>query len=453
MQSKDRRITGHVRVEDRKTERVWVAAYVQADGSKTRKVLGPAWVRDTGKTTPRGAPLWRAASGAKPDATYLTPKDADDVLAGLLAAEKAKGPTAAKRARGKTLGDAAASWLKDAEGVRDVAPSTLAGYRVIVGRIYEEEFPQDLPLSRLTPARIRSYQDDLLAGKYTRKNTSPKQKAKPLGRESVRRRMTVLRRITGRARDLGWMSRDPFEEVDVIGRPPMEPDFNVLSPSEVEAVARAVALVPDDEVPTMRNGKTDERALASTTERRAMWSALVRVAAYTGLRLGELRSLRWRDVDFSGQAVRVVRNAPTSIAASRAVRAPKSGKSRSVPLIPQAMAVLDDLKEHYPNRPDDLVFPTQQGGLFEAGRVRDAFYRGLASAGLGHLREKAANPMTFHDLRHTFGTLAVQAFPVTDVQAMLGHADVQTTMRYVHSVPRTDAAQRLAKAFDVAQEV
>jgi hypothetical protein len=56
--------------------------------------------------------------------------------------------------------------------------------------------------------------------------------------------------------------------------------------------------------------------------------------------------------------------------------------------------------------------------------------------------------MTFHDLRHTFGTIAVRVFPLTDVQAMLGHSDIQTTMRYVHSVPRTDAARILAKAFE-----
>jgi integrase len=84
--------------------------------------------------------------------------------------------------------------------------------------------------------------------------------------------------------------------------------------------------------------------------------------------------------------------------------------------------------------------------MLDAGRVRDAFYRGLIASGLGHLREKD-NPMTFHDLRHTFGTIAVRVFPLTDVQAILGHSDIQTTMRYVHSVPRTDAARILAQAF------
>jgi integrase len=64
----------------------------------------------------------------------------------------------------------------------------------------------------------------------------------------------------------------------------------------------------------------------------------------------------------------------------------------------------------------------------------------LSDAGLQHMR--------FHDLRHTFGTLAVQAFPLSDVAAFMGHADIQTTMLYVHHVPKTDAAARLAAVME-----
>jgi hypothetical protein len=53
-------------------------------------------------------------------------------------------------------------------------------------------------------------------------------------------------------------------------------------------------------------------------------------------------------------------------------------------------------------------------------------------------------PITCHDLRHTFGTLAVQAFALSNVKAYMGHADVQTTMIYVHHVPRHDAAAKLS---------
>jgi integrase len=75
--------------------------------------------------------------------------------------------------------------------------------------------------------------------------------------------------------------------------------------------------------------------------------------------------------------------------------------------------------------------------------MRDGFYAALEAAGLGHLRD-GDDPIVFHDLRHTFGTLAVQVWPVTDVQAYMGHADIKTTMRYVHHVPKHDAAAQFS---------
>src|SRR5262249_44088806 len=64
---------GHVRVEERAGgRRVWVAEYQLAGGGRTRKTLGPAWVRASSKKTARGAVVWRAAHGSKPDDTYLT---------------------------------------------------------------------------------------------------------------------------------------------------------------------------------------------------------------------------------------------------------------------------------------------------------------------------------------------------------------------------------------------
>ena len=61
--------------------------------------------------------------------------------------------------------------------------------------------------------------------------------------------------------------------------------------------------------------------------------------------------------------------------------------------------------------------------------------------------------MRLHDLRHTFGTLAVQAFPLSDVKAYMGHADIATTMIYVHHVPQHDAADRLGRLVERADDV
>ncbi len=73
-------------------------------------------------------------------------------------------------------------------------------------------------------------------------------------------------------------------------------------------------------------------------------------------------------------------------------------------------------------------------------RRRRCFYRALEAAGLPHIR--------FHDLQHTFGTIAVQAVTLTEVKAFMGHADIQTTMIYVHHVPQHDAADRLSQLLE-----
>jgi integrase len=51
----------------------------------------------------------------------------------------------------------------------------------------------------------------------------------------------------------------------------------------------------------------------------------------------------------------------------------------------------------------------------------------------------------FHDLRHTFGTLAVQVWPLVDVQSYMGHANISTTMIYAHHVPKHNAAAALSQ--------
>ena len=77
--------------------------------------------------------------------------------------------------------------------------------------------------------------------------------------------------------------------------------------------------------------------------------------------------------------------------------------------------------------------------------LRRRYRRALGRAGL--------KPLRFHDLRHTFGTLAVQAFPLSDVKAYMGHANIDTTMLYVHHVPQHDAADKLSALVTAAEDV
>jgi integrase len=111
---------------------------------------------------------------------------------------------------------------------------------------------------------------------------------------------------------------------------------------------------------------------------------------------------------------------------------------RSIPS-DQVARVLDGLSRRDDNtRPDDLVFSPGYNVPFHHDTVRRRFYVALHAAGLGRLRAKDG-PIVFHYLRHTFGTLAVQAFTLSEVKAMVGHVDITTTIIYVHHVRRTAA--------------
>jgi integrase len=118
---------------------------------------------------------------------------------------------------------------------------------------------------------------------------------------------------------------------------------------------------------------------------------------------------------------------------------PKSGKVRSVPLVDAAAEWLARLEQHRGSRHEQaLVFSEADGTHLSDGRLRWRYGKALERAGL--------RPLRFHDLRHTFGSLAISRADIVEVQAWMGHADVKTTMRYLHYRDRADAAARLNAA-------
>ncbi len=116
-----------------------------------------------------------------------------------------------------------------------------------------------------------------------------------------------------------------------------------------------------------------------------------------------------------------------------------------MPLIDQAGKAIDGLsRRELHTGPDDLVFGNPLGAYLGEGDLRRRFYTALRVAGLGDKR-LGEKPIVFHDLRHTFGTLAVQVWDLPRVQAYMGHADISTTMGYVHHIPRHSDADALSR--------
>ena len=166
-------------------------------------------------------------------------------------------------------------------------------------------------------------------------------------------------------------------------------------------------------------------------------------AAMTGLRQGELLGLRWRDVDFEAKRVRVV---------SPYVRGefgdPKSeGSGRSVPLGERVATELKALRKRSEyNKDKDLVFcHPETGHPLDRAKLARRFKSAIKSAGVPNI--------TFHELRHTFGTrMAAAGVPLRTIQHWMGHADSKTTQVYAHYSPSEHEADTVDKAFAVVEQ-
>ena len=166
---------------------------------------------------------------------------------------------------------------------------------------------------------------------------------------------------------------------------------------------------------------------------------LIRIAAYTGLRRGELLTLRWRDVDWAERVLVVER------ALSADVEGTTKGRNvRYVPLGDQALGALDRLSRR-PNftGPNDYVFANAAGDRIDGSALRRRYVTVRDLAGVPKLR--------FHDLRHTAGTLLTRVLDPVTVRDVLGHADLKTTERYLHAVRASRLADAATQAFTPAR--
>ncbi len=164
-------------------------------------------------------------------------------------------------------------------------------------------------------------------------------------------------------------------------------------------------------------------------------------AVMTGLRQGELLALKWQDVDWTARRVRVADNYPRG--RYDRVESPKSHLLRSVPMADRLAGELD---RHFQGSAwqtdDDLVFcHPHTGRPYDASKLRKRFDDAVARAEVRRI--------TFHELRHTFGTqMAAAGAPLRAIQDWLGHADAATTQIYAHYAPdATNGAAFVERAF------
>ena len=254
---------------------VWYAKYRLPDGRQVQRKLGPAW---TERGPPAGGLLHEA-----PGRGWLR-----DVL------DQARRGTLPGLVRtGATVADAAAEFLRYIEHDRERKPSTVKGYRWIVNARSCPRFGE-------------------MRSRTSRASTSSAGSPRCGGKPSSRRKALVCctGSSSGRARCYG-LAAQPRQRRREAAAAPQRRHRGVLPRGGLGARAR-------------RRLEQD--------------GAIFLTAAFTGLRMGELIALRWRDVDFAGSVIRV-----RASYAGGALTTPKSGKVRSVPLAPDVATALAQL--------------------------------------------------------------------------------------------------------------
>lgn len=196
------------------------------------------------------------------------------------------------------------------------------------------------------------------------------------------------------------------------------------------------------------------------------YKPIINTLFHTGLRIGEAIALDWNDLHFNDIHPLISIDKAVTLeyevdefgkpGAAKTVRAlPKSETSiRFVPMDSQLMNILLEWRDQYckkfnckPNERDfgkKLVFPNRYGVLRSYSSFRRQFIRFLEKQCL------SAYQVTFHRFRHTFATLLIQkGVDARTVQELLGHADVETTLKEYRDV--TDGDKR--RASDIVEGV
>ena len=146
----------------------------------------------------------------------------------------------------------------------------------------------------------------------------------------------------------------------------------------------------------------------------------------SGLRKGELAALLWEDLDIENKTISINKQATRVKGGGVKVTRPKTATSiRKEPIPQQAVDLLIQEHEKHPDSP--YMFPSPvTGDMLYPDSLNDINEKILDAIGVERVR--------FHDLRHTFATIALQSgVDIRTVSGMLGHADPGFTLRtYTH---------------------
>ena len=319
----------------------------------------------------------------------------------LLAAEAEDEAAEARSASlsGVTLGEYLNAYLDGLKASHSVERSTMTAYQASARKVAEAL--GSVEVTELKREQVQEWESRLL-------------NADGLSPRSVTKHHRLLSQALKTAVENGQLAANPCEGVRLPKRHREQP--HAMTKDAANALLGTLAAMPQ------------KRAVAAA-----------RIALTSGLRVGEVCALTWADVDADTGVLRV--NKAVGMGGGGAyVKAPKNPYSvRDVPITPQLRAALDARRAEViaeAERLDVLPTPEQLASCYVIGGLDGRYPTpSVVSREWGQLRDLLGitdadgHPLKFHDLRHTWATIAVQSgADIKSVAAIMGHADASMTL-------------------------
>jgi integrase len=294
-----------------------------------------------------------------------------------------------------TLGEYLPQWLDYHARAKPLSPTTAETYACMIRHVARA-------LGKVALRELTTFQLDDFYQKL----------AETLSAKTIREVHGVLRVALKRAVKTRLIPHNPALDCDL---PRLDPkEAPALNPAQIAAFQQAAS---------------------------GSWvDLIVRLAAATGARRGELLACRWADLDFVAARLRIER----SLYEVKGAIGVKTTKNRQARVVAIPASLVEYLRVHQEQqariremfgadyRSDlDLIFTAPDGGYLRPHSVTRAASR---------IAKQAGTPGALHVLRHSHASgLLAAGVPITNVAARLGHRSIATTSKiYAHALPGTD---------------